>query len=149
MLSFLRAAWSWYIFTAIEIQTKRILLVSVCAQSWACATVPGADLVTQHSIPKYHQERAGLPGVLAHLWPQVNTTTSAQIPDPRGTSQESSGHRNTAGDRILPISICTPELILCHSTPYPNSSLKELVSREYWHTDLQEGQVTVKDSKTT
>jgi hypothetical protein len=30
-------------------------------------SVPGTDPVPQHSIPKYHQERAELPGVPKHL----------------------------------------------------------------------------------
>ena len=37
--------------------------------------------------------------------------TSAQIPGPRGTHPEPSGHRNKgrSGDKILPVSDCTPE----------------------------------------
>jgi hypothetical protein len=42
-------------------------------------------------------------------------TTSAQIPGPRGTCPKPSGHRKqgTAGNRILLVSACTPELTLC------------------------------------
>jgi hypothetical protein len=61
------------------------------------------------------------------------TITSAQISGQRGTCPETSGHRNqeTARDRILPVSFCTEELTLCHSSPYPNSSWRELVSQEF------------------
>jgi hypothetical protein len=47
------------------------------------------------------------------------TITSTQIPGPRGTHPEPSGQRNkgTARDRILPVSVFTPELTLCHSPP--------------------------------
>ena len=92
--------------------------------------VPRADPVPQRSIPKYCQERAGLPGVPLSIG---KTTTSAQIPGPRGTHPEPSGHRNqgTARDRILLVSICTLELTLCHSSPYPNSSQRELVCQDY------------------
>jgi hypothetical protein len=41
------------------------------------------------------------------------------------------------------------ELTLCHSSPNPNSSQRELVSQECWHIGLQDGQVTVRDSKTS
>jgi hypothetical protein len=77
------------------------------------------------------------------------TNTSAQIPCTRWTFPEPSGHRNqgTSRDRILLVSVCTPELTLCHSTPYPNSSSRELVSQEYGHTGLQEEKATFRDSK--
>jgi hypothetical protein len=68
---------------------------------------------------------------------------------PRETLPEPSGLRNqkTTGDSILLVSFCTQELTLCHSSPYPKSSQKELVSEGYWHTSLQEGKATVRDSK--
>jgi hypothetical protein len=77
--------------------------------------------------------------------------TYDQIPGPRGSCSEPSRHRNqgTAKDRILPVYICTLELKLCHNSPYPNLSQRELVSQEYGHTGLQEGQATVRDSKTS
>jgi hypothetical protein len=64
------------------------------------------------------------------------TTTSAQILGPRETHPEPLGHRNqgTTRDRILPVSICAPELTLCHSSPYPNSFQRKLVSQECRHT---------------
>jgi hypothetical protein len=60
------------------------------------------------------------------------TITSAQIPGPKGTCTEPSGHRKqgTARDRILLVSAL---LTLCHSSPYPNSSGRGLLSQEYWH----------------
>jgi hypothetical protein len=55
-------------------------------------------------------------------------TTSAQIPGLRGTCPDTSGCRNegTARGRIILVSVCTPELTLCQSSPYPNST------RENW-----------------
>jgi hypothetical protein len=66
------------------------------------------------------------------------TTTSAQIPDPRGSHPESSQHRNqgTTRDRILPVSVCALELTLCHRYPYKISYQRELVFQEYY-TDTQ------------
>ena len=78
------------------------------------------------------------------------TNTSLQIPGQRGALTEPSEHRNkgSTGARIPLISVCTPELIL-YSPPYPNSSRRELVSQEYWHTGWQEWQVKVRDSNTS
>jgi hypothetical protein len=86
--------------------------------------------VPQRSVPKYHQERASLARSADKHVSTDKTTTSAQIPGPRGIHPEPLGHRNqgTAVDRILPVSICTLELTLYHSSPYPNSSWRELVS---------------------
>ena len=60
------------------------------------------------------------------------TTTSAQIPCPRGIHLEPPGHRNqgTAGDRMLPVSISVLELTLCHSSPYLNPAQRELVTQD-------------------
>ena len=159
------------------------------------AQCPELILCQQSSIPKYHLERAGLPGMQTSLWPQVRlplllrgtcpefsgqrnwgvawdrsllislcsrswscaivlhtqirpgeswsprsadtpvstgkTITSDQIPGPSGVLPEPSGPRiqGTSGDRILLVSVCNPELTLCHSSPYPNSSQRELVSQ--------------------
>ena len=103
-----------------------------------------SDPVPQWYITKYHQERAGLPGVLTHLWVQVRSPILLKFQ----AQVRPSGHRNqrTAGDRILLVSVCIPELTLCHSSPYSNSSQRELVSQGYWHTGLQEEQATVRDS---
>jgi hypothetical protein len=64
------------------------------------------------------------------------TTTSAQVSGPRGTCPEPSGYRNqgTNRDRNLLVSICTLELTLCHGSPYPNYSWRELSPRS---TDIQ------------
>jgi hypothetical protein len=61
------------------------------------------------------------------------TATSLQIPGPRETIPEPSGHRNqgSARGRILLVSVCIPELTLYHSSPYLNSSQRELVFQEY------------------
>ena len=50
------------------------------------------------------------------------TSTSTQMPGLRVTCPEPSGHRNqrTAGNGILPVYICAPELTLCHSSLYPD-----------------------------
>jgi len=87
--------------------------------------------MTQLTIHKSCQEKAGLPGVLTYL-SIGKTNTSAQIPGPRGSCPETSRPRNqgAARDRILPVLVYTPELTLCHSSPYPNSAQRELVSQE-------------------
>jgi hypothetical protein len=61
------------------------------------------------------------------------TTTSLHIPGLRGTLQDPSEHRNqiSSGDRFLLVSACTQELTMYHSSPFLNSSQKELVSQEY------------------
>jgi hypothetical protein len=61
------------------------------------------------------------------------TTTSAQIPGLKETHPEPSGHRNQGRprDMILLVSICTLDLTLCHSYPYPNFSQKELISQKF------------------
>jgi hypothetical protein len=50
---------------------------------------------------------------------------------PKRDPTESTGHRDqeSAEDRILLVCVCTPELTLCHSCPYPNSSQREHVSQ--------------------
>jgi hypothetical protein len=95
-----------------------------------------AYTVPQCSTPKY---------LGTHPWAQVRPLLL------RRTCPEPSGCRNqgTARDRILQVSVCTLELTLCHSSLYPNSTKREVISQEYWHTDLQEGQATVRDSKTS
>ena len=59
------------------------------------------------------------------------TTTSVQIPGPRGTHPEPSEHRKqgTPRNRIFPIFIRTSELNLCHSSPYANNSQRDQVSQ--------------------
>jgi hypothetical protein len=99
----------------------RSLLVSICAQSWFCTI----ELHTQ--IPP------GDSWSLRSAYIPVSTdktTTSLQIPGPTGILTEPSGQRNQglARDRILLVSICTPQLTLYHSSPSPNFSLRELVS---------------------
>ena len=47
-----------------------------------------------------------------------------------------------------PSGFCTSDLTLYHISPYLNSSEREVVSKEYWHIGLQDGQDTVRDSKT-
>jgi hypothetical protein len=61
------------------------------------------------------------------------TTTSIQIPGPRGTLSEPSPQKNqgTAGDRILLVSVFPQDLTLYHSSPYINSFQRKLVSQEY------------------
>jgi hypothetical protein len=92
-----------------------------------------ADPLPQGSIPKYCQKGARLPRRAYTFASTGKTTTSLQIPVPRGNLPELSGYRNqdSARGRILLVSVCTPELTLYHSSPYINSSLTELVSHEY------------------
>jgi hypothetical protein len=67
------------------------------------------------------------------------------------TIPEPSGNRNqgTSGDRVLLVSVFTPELTLYDSSSFPNFSRRELVYQEYRHTGLKEGQTTVRNSKTS
>ena len=114
---------------------------SICTQSWSCATElhiqipPGESWFPRSAYTPVSTGKA---------------TISLQIPGPRGTLTEPSGQRNqrSAGDRIFLVSACTSELTLYHSSPHPNSSWRELVSQEYLHTGLQEGQAKVRDNKT-
>lgn len=96
-------------------------------------------------IPKSHQNRAGLPGVLAYLREQVRPALLFQVTHP-----ELSGHRNQGADwnKILLVSLCTLELTLCHNSFYPNSNWRKLGTQECWHTSLQEEKATVRESKT-
>jgi hypothetical protein len=78
----------------------------------------------------------------------------------------SAGRITTAAQRNLPWTLRTQqprgglgqgssrlylcwELIRCHRTTYLNSSQRELVSQEYWHTSLEEGHSKVRDSNTS
>jgi hypothetical protein len=99
------------------------------AWTWSCATA----LLTQIPLEESWSQRSADTPVNT-----CKTTTSSQIPGPRGTHRVPSGHRNqgTAGERILPVFVCSPEQMLCHRSPYPNSSQRELVSLEYWHNSL-------------
>jgi hypothetical protein len=59
------------------------------------ATVPRAYPVPKYSIPKYCWEReSGSPRSADKPVSTGKTTTSVQIPGPRGTCPETSGHRN-------------------------------------------------------
>ena len=90
-------------------------------------SMPRADPVPQSYIHKYCQETAGLPGVPTHLhyfssnsWPKRDLHRAIRTQEPK-----------SAGDRRLLVSVCTPQLTLYHSSPYPNPSRRELVSQEY------------------
>jgi hypothetical protein len=84
---------------------------------WFLST-PGADPVPQcPELILYTQILLGECWSPRNANTPVNTgkiTTSAEIPGPRGTHPESSGHRNpgTGEERTLPVSICTLELTL-------------------------------------
>jgi hypothetical protein len=117
--------------------------VLVCAQVWSCATALHTQILLEESWS---------PRSAVTLVSTGNTTTSFQIPDPSGTSPDLSGHRNqrTNRDRILQVSVCTLELTLCHSPPYPNSSRREMVSQETHrlaggtsHSQRQQDQLTL------
>jgi hypothetical protein len=96
-------------------------LVSICI---SCATV----IHTQIPWEETGNSRSAYTPVSTD-----KTTTSAQIPDPRGTCPEPLGHRNQTktGDRILPVYLDTLELIMYQSSPYPNYSWRDLVFQEY------------------
>jgi hypothetical protein len=110
--------------------------------SWSCAAVLLIQIPPRESLSPRTADTPMSTG---------KTTTSAQIRGPKETRSEPSRHRNQGRERdsILLVSVWTPELTLCHSSPYPNSSLRELVSQEYWHTGFQHGWATVRDSNTS
>jgi hypothetical protein len=91
------------------------LLISICTQKWSCTTEPHTQIpLGERRSPM----RAYTPTSTG------KTTTSLQIPGPRATLTESSGHRNqgSARNMILLVSICTPELTLYHSSRSINYS---------------------------
>jgi hypothetical protein len=141
--------WKW-----IKINTTFYLIkISLKTKTTKRAGLPGVltHLRAQISIPRSHLRELASQGCW-HTWEQRwETITSAQILGPRETCSEPSAHENqgTARDRICAVSICALELTLYHISPYPNSSWRELVSQECWHTGSQEGQATVRDSKTS
>jgi hypothetical protein len=55
-------------------------------------SVPRADPVPKHSIPKYHQERAGLQRVPTHLWAQLRSPFLLKILAQEGPTNS---HQNT------------------------------------------------------
>jgi hypothetical protein len=114
--------------------------ISVCSQSWSCATA----LHTQIPYRKSLSPRTANKPVSS-----CKTTLSVQIPGLKGTWLKPSRPRiqGKVRNRILPVSICSSELTLCHSSPYPNSVGRKKFSQKYWHTGLQEGQATIRDSK--
>ena len=104
-----------------------------------CTNSVQKELISQ----KYHQVRPVITG---------KTSTSAQTPGQRATHAEPTEPRNqgTAGDRIILDSACT--LVLAQYVPMisiPKFLLERHgfsgVSREYWHTGLQERQASVRD----
>ena len=68
-----------------------------------------------------------------------------------GTSHDSklSGIDEKPGKISFFISLCTPELTLRQTSPYANSSWKNLFSQDLWHTCLKEGQATIKTARPT
>ena len=103
--------------------------------SFKFLSAPRANPVPLWSIPKHSWETAGLPGVLTYLRHHFCSNSWKKRDLPRAIRTQNQG---TVGDRILPVSFCTPELTLCHSSPYQNSSWRELVSQEYWPNRLAE-----------
>ena len=124
----------------------RTVPVSICTLSWSCASMLHTQILSGES---WSPRSSNIP-----VSTSKTTTTSTQIHGPRGIHPGQKS-RNTLGqdpqgthwDRILPVSVCTPLLTLCHSFPYPCSSQRELVSQEYWDIGLREEQATVRDIK--
>ena len=87
----------------------------------------GPKAPPQPSMHKPYQERAPRRALTPKLKGDITTFTPVTVQ--RGTYPENTGHRNSraAGDRILPVSICTPHLRLFHSLPGTNSISGELV----------------------
>jgi hypothetical protein len=74
-------------------------------------------------------------------------TTSAQIlvHERPSQSHKDTGSKDQPGTGSFQSAL---KLTLYYSSPYPNSSQRELVSQEYRHTGLQKGQARVRNSKT-
>jgi len=138
--------------------------------SYQFLSVPWADPVQQQSIPRSLLERAALPGVQAHLRSQELTVLQLTIPisdlGRAGLPADTLKRTTTSAQRDLPGALRTqelrssmgqdssrvllyPELTLHHSAQFPNPVRRELLSQGCWHTDLQEDQATVRDSKTS
>jgi hypothetical protein len=81
--------------------------------------------MTQRYVYKYGQERADLPGVPTSA-SIGTTTTSLQIPGPRGTLTEPSGHKNqgSSGDRD-PSGLCLHP----RADPVPQLSIDKFLSK--------------------
>ena len=80
----------------------------------------GADPVPQLSIPKSHQERAGLPGVLTHLWAQVRPPLLLKFLAQEGPTQS---HQDT-GTKEQPGTgsfwfLSAPWIWTCSTQKYP------------------------------
>ena len=107
-----------------EVAWDMTLPLSSCTQSWSCATVLLIQILWGESwSPRNSITRVSI----------GTTPTSAQIPGPRGTHPEPSGHRNqgTAGDRIL---LQLGASWLCANAFHTKITPGDLVSQEYWHT---------------
>jgi hypothetical protein len=115
--------------------TTWILPVFIYTWSWTGTTALFTQITLEESWSPRNADTTESTG---------KTTTSRQIPGPTGSCQEPSGHRNweSAWDRILPDSNYT-------KTWFYVTTLHTLIPpREWWHTGLQEGQVTVSNRKT-
>jgi hypothetical protein len=88
-------------------------------------SVPRADLVPQLSIPRSCQ---GLSPRSVDTPVSTDRTTTSALRDPprvpRTQELRSSQEQDPSSFHLY------PELTLCHSSPYPNSSQRELVSQE-------------------
>ena len=120
--------------------------------SWSCATALCIQIPPWESwSPKTWEHREDH-HFCSNIWSKRDPPKAIRTQEPKeqlGTAGDCWGQMGTAGDRILKVSVCTPELTLCQNSPYSNSPQRELVSQGCWHTGLQEGIGTVRDSKTS
>jgi hypothetical protein len=86
-------------------------------QAFRLLSVPRADPVPQRSIPKYHWERAGFPGVWTHPWAQVRPPLLLKFLSQEGQAQN---HQDTGAKNSWKQDPSGFHLHLCHSSPYPN-----------------------------
>ena len=103
------------------------LILCHSSQSWSCATAIHTQIWPWESWSPRNAYTSVSTGKI---------TTSVQTHRLRGTLPEPSRHRSqgTARDKIVLVSVCTLELTLCHSSPYP------ILPRENWYprsTDTQ------------
>jgi hypothetical protein len=125
---------------------RESLLVSICTWNWLCVTVLHTLIPLGESWSPRSVDTPESTG---------ETNTSVLVSGPRRTYPEPSEHRNEgiARDKILLVSVCAPELNICHSSAYPNPVHRELFSQECWpiggtiHSQRQQDQLTPQISR--
>jgi hypothetical protein len=94
-----------------------------CLGQKCCSFLPHSELILCHRATYTNTTRRYLvsqeclqvkPALLLNSWPKRDPPTAIRTQEPRTSWGQ--------------VSVCTPELTMYHSSPYPNSSWKEVVS---------------------